>query len=388
MNVQTLIKNVSDDGVGFITMVADGVPLNITSDNMGFAKAIEAFNESNWAKLFDLMSPEMAVKAFFLEYGDVKVENGCVCFRDKQVHSTLVDRILRLIGEENVEDALPFVKFLGRLQNNPSKRAVDELYTFLEHEGLPITSNGCFLAYKAIRNDFKDVYSGTFTNSVGTINEIPRNEVDDNFQIGCSYGLHVGTYSYAKGYMPSDGHLMLVEVDPADVVSIPSDSSYQKARVCKYKVVEIYTEQNPLPKEVYDSRYDAMDVDVNYCGNDDCGEDEDFLEGTESEYCTADSEEVESATDGIVVELDRWNRLTIPQELIDQFGRDDWFLLFVGYSSDGTIKIGRACDDSGYSYSGYARKVFRFRVLKDTICDSRKYSLKFIEECVVATPVK
>jgi uncharacterized protein YhaN len=40
--------------------------------------------------------------------------------------------------------------------------------------------------------------------------------------------------------MPSNGHLLVVEIDPADVVSIPTDCHFQKLRTCKYKVTQEY----------------------------------------------------------------------------------------------------------------------------------------------------
>ena len=55
--------------------------------------------------------------------------------------------------------------------------------------------------------------------------------------MGCSYGFHAGTYDYAKGYAHSGGNLMIVEIDPSDVVSVPRDCDCQKLRTSKYKVV-------------------------------------------------------------------------------------------------------------------------------------------------------
>ena len=39
---------------------------------------------------------------------------------------------------------------------------------------------------------------------------------------------------------------MIVEFDPKDVVSIPKDCSYQKIRVCRYRVVEEFKGELPL----------------------------------------------------------------------------------------------------------------------------------------------
>jgi hypothetical protein len=107
---------------------------------------------------------------------------------------------------------------------------------------MPITDDGCFLGYKGVTNDYKDVHSGRFDNSVGAINEMPRNKVCDDFRQGCSYGFHVGSLEYATRWGPKT---VIVKVNPKDVVSVPEDSNWQKLRTAKYEVVAKYT--GPLP---------------------------------------------------------------------------------------------------------------------------------------------
>ncbi len=73
---------------------------------------------------------------------------------------------------------------------------------------------------------------------------MPRSKVDDDTSAGCSTGLHAGTYRYASGF--AQGRLLTVEINPRDVVSVPTDSDYQKIRTCRYTVVGVteveYTE--------------------------------------------------------------------------------------------------------------------------------------------------
>lgn len=64
-----------------------------------------------------------------------------------------------------------------------------------------------------------------------------RGKVDDDRRKTCSYGFHVGRYNYAKDFRPNDGHLMIVKVNPKDVVAVPLDHNDEKCRVCKYEVV-------------------------------------------------------------------------------------------------------------------------------------------------------
>jgi hypothetical protein len=142
----------------------------------------------------------------------------------------------------------PMLNFLDNLSQNPSDHAIVELFDFMENKNMPITYDGCFLAYKAVRNDYKDIYSGKFDNSVGNVCEVPRSSVDSNRDNGCGHGLHVGAIDYAKSYGGinldeygdgNDGgnHLMICKVNPRDVVSVPTDHKFQKLRTCRYEVV-------------------------------------------------------------------------------------------------------------------------------------------------------
>ena len=148
-----------------------------------------------------------------------------------------------------VKQGFPFEpnhNFLDNLSQNPSDHAVVELFDFMENKNMPITYDGCFLAYKAVREDYKDIYSGTFDNSIGSVCQVHRHKVDNNRDNGCGHGLHVGAIDYAKSYgginiddEDNDGgnRLMICKVNPRDVVSVPSDHKFQKLRCCRYEVV-------------------------------------------------------------------------------------------------------------------------------------------------------
>ena len=168
----------------------------------------------------------------------------------------------------------PLVKFLGKLMDNPSARAVNELYGFLEHKNMPLTPDGNFLAYKGVKSDYTDFYSGKFDNSVGQSLKMTRNTVCDDANIGCSAGFHAGSYEYAKGYASGGGHLMVVEIDPTDVVSVPHDSDCQKLRTSKYKVVGDYEtiDAPPLEDNYGDMNYVDWDHDLSDEWNEGWGE--------------------------------------------------------------------------------------------------------------------
>lgn len=182
--------------------------------------------------------------------GDVTVTEDDIYYRGKPLHNTLVDRILELMRANEPFEYM--VKFLNNLGANPSYHAVNEAYDFLKHSGLPLTDDGCFLAYKAVRGNYLDKHSGTIENKPGTRVSVPRNTVDDNRDRQCSYGLHVGHLRYAKDYFSGNGDIiLLVKVNPAHIVSVPTDHSCMKCRVSEYDVICEYKSNEPLDKPLY-----------------------------------------------------------------------------------------------------------------------------------------
>ena len=242
---------------GFITVVLDGERHSINAGNTLFSKALDAYKADDWDAFVACVNPTIRLKSLYASYEGIEVKDGNLYVFGDPVHSTLANRVLSFL--EHGLDCVHLFKFILKLNLNPSKRAVDELYTFLEHRALPITDNGNFLAYKAVRADYTDKHTGKFLNTVDAVLEMPRNKVDDDKNVGCSYGFHAGTVEYAKDFLGGQGHLMIVEINPADVVSIPTDCQFQKLRTCKYKVVGEY--EIDLTDPMYASRFQTDDDD-------------------------------------------------------------------------------------------------------------------------------
>lgn len=187
--------------------------------------------------LVKLASYREALKAY--SGSDCTIQpDGQVWRNGQALPQALADKVLACF-----QDGVPYqylLNFFDRLEKNPSRRAIQELYTFLGHRNMPLTPEGKFLGYKGVRSDYMDCFTGSFSNKPGCRLQMKRQDVDDDADRGCSYGFHVGSLSYARGFVPADGHLMIVEVDPADVVSIPKDCEFQKLRTCEYRVVGEY----------------------------------------------------------------------------------------------------------------------------------------------------
>ena len=224
-------------GANFITVMVDGCTRTIADDHVNYSKIREALKLRDYPTVERLIDVVGSVVNFAL--GRVTIRDGQVFYGDFAVQGSVVDRILQMVREDF--DAQPMLKFLNNLMENPSKRAVDELYSFLEATKLPITEDGCFLAYKKVNDDYRDFYTRTMDNSMGQVLEMPRNQVDDNRDRTCSQGLHFCSLSYLPHYHGGQGRVMIVKINPADVVSIPSDYNNAKGRAWRYEVVGEYT---------------------------------------------------------------------------------------------------------------------------------------------------
>ena len=234
-------------GNGTMTIVLNNESHSVGYDHPNYIHIKESLVNNDEEGMIPLLNIPESILNYTDE--DVTIEAGVLKYKDEEIHNSLTERIMTMM-----RDGFPFqpmLKFLGNVLENPSNRAVQELYSFLEHKNLPITEDGCFLAYKAVNKNYMDKYSGTFDNSVGQSVTMQRRKVDDNCNHGCSDGLHVGALDYVEGYRNegNEDKVVIVKVNPQDVVSVPTDSECQKVRCCSYEVVADYT--GPLKEQVH-----------------------------------------------------------------------------------------------------------------------------------------
>ena len=238
---------------GNLTVILKNKAHQVIPDHTNYKLILEALPTATEDELLELVDIEKAIATF--SQGQVSIVNGKVMFEGEEVHGSISKRIIEFMSK-----GLPFqplVNFLENLMKNPSMQSQQELYDFLEHENLPVTEDGCFLAYKAVNSDFKDKWKGTFDNKVGQVCEMRRAKVDDNRGRGCSAGLHAGALNYVANYGNVDAgdNIVIVKINPEDVVSVPSDCNCEKLRTCKYEVVGLY--QGELPKPLYKAEFEA-----------------------------------------------------------------------------------------------------------------------------------
>ena len=217
-----------------IILVIDGKSHTISKDtHIAYNKIVDALKSQDWDALRDCLEPKKAIVNFGKGY--VSINGGTVSWKDQPFHNALSTRMIEMYQEGFPID--PMVRFMENLMQNPSKRSVDQVYGFLEKNSLPITEDGYFLAFKRVRNDRKDCHTGTIDNNIGQVVEMDRNLVDDNPDSHCSTGLHFCSESYLKSFGHASEPVMILKINPADVVSIPTDYDGAKGRCMRYEVV-------------------------------------------------------------------------------------------------------------------------------------------------------
>jgi hypothetical protein len=221
-----------------IVIVVDEKSYTINKTAINYSLIANAIKANDWPTVLDSLEPKKIV----LDYGNgnVSIKGETLYWKDQELHSGLAVKMIDMLREGFPIE--PMVNFMENLQDNPSQRAVTELYSFLENGNMPITPDGHFLAYKKVRYDYKDVHSGTMDNSVGQVVEMARNGVDDDKDRTCSSGLHFCSKQYLNNF--GGNRIVIVKINPRDVVSIPSDYDDSKGRTCRYEVVGEIDKEN------------------------------------------------------------------------------------------------------------------------------------------------
>lgn len=227
-----MLKTGADGKPSCLTVYIDGKPRVLLSSAPLFDMAFNAVKTGDIA----LLRRSFEVKKTLLEVGNFKLFEDSIYYNGLEIKNKMQERILAVY--RSGLDLSPIVKFLENLFLNPSATSREELYLFLEHNNLPITDDGHFLAYKYITNDYKDCYSRTLDYSIGALAQMRRQDVDANRHNTCSRGLHFCSREYVKNGRGAGNRIVVVKVNPRDVVSIPSDYNNSKGRCCEYVIFE------------------------------------------------------------------------------------------------------------------------------------------------------
>lgn len=285
-----------------LTMILEGKSVCISKDDERFKAVRDALVDGSESQLLSLLAPVykdklLAPDVFSLKDGSIAFGNGfsyghgvLTCHGETLTNPGVVNAIERLLAERLPLDGI--ANFVDRLYDSTRSRVRQQLLLFADAKGLTIDSQGFIIAYKAVDCNYRDKWTGKIDNSPGATPSMDPGEVEDNPDVACGPGLHAGSLDYIYGYGSGTDHIIIVKIDPADVISIPTDSGCQKMRTCGYTVVGDYNGE--LKQVVY-----AADAGCAEYYDDDEDEDDDDDFDYKGMYKDNDEDEEEDEDAGL-----------------------------------------------------------------------------------------
>ena len=259
------------DDEATLTVFYDGKPYVATDTHPAWDAIVEGVVVNDDPEALDLFDATVALSKRFERLGErATVANGRVYFDGDEVDNALTKKIVEFL-EAGVPDWKPLVNFMEKVYTNPEQYSREQMFEWLSRHAFSINEDGDILGYKSVQPTSREgftyesitsgsdtvivdgvEYTGHVPQNVGSVVEMPRSGVAFDPNKGCAAGLHVANFNYASTWAGSHNPVLLVAVNPRDVVSVPNDSRWEKVRVCRYRVVEIATGEptGPLHREV------------------------------------------------------------------------------------------------------------------------------------------
>lgn len=213
-----------------------GPPVSIRNDNDRFAHIEDLLENGRLEEVPEEVDKALAIRKH--TKGKFTVINGTIHIGDEKLPKALSDKLIEFV--DNRLETTPLERFWENLKENPTESARQDLFSFLEANQVPLTADGCFIAYKRVTENgdggFVDIRTESIDNTPGAIVSMPREQVDPDRRNTCSAGLHVAAWSYLDCYAPGEVTLE-VKINPRDVVAVPPDYNNAKMRTCRYLVL-------------------------------------------------------------------------------------------------------------------------------------------------------
>ena len=288
-----------------LTLIIDNGKKILTakSDHPKWKELQDAFKTGNKELLERLILLKTVVEEYTI--GKLSVNSAGITYNGRHLHTLDAQRVMAFL--KNGLPYQPIANYIDKLRKNPSQRAIEESYKFMEHLGLTLTDAGNVIAFKGVNKDYWSVFgnldtvvlqgkvdsTGRILNTIGSVIEVERSSVCDDYLTECAPGLHAGSLAYAKGH---GDRVVLVEIDPVDFVTVPRDCQFQKHRVCKYKVVGeleeylplVYNNENTTVPEISTKDYGTISEELLDKAEQDDTNDDDYCE-----YCQASIDDCE-----------------------------------------------------------------------------------------------
>ena len=256
-----------------ISFMFDNTSFIIQKLDPNYAAIYDAVIKQDFEKLRSLVITDKTLKDNIKEFvvttsdeeGDeisddeIKIMDKKIFYKGRVFKGRISSELMAHIASNNKEQISKFKKFIHNCSLNPSHESVSELYDFMVLNNLKVTPAGTIILYKWVRDSYYDSHSGKFLNKPGLTLFMDRNKVNTDRNQTCSNGLHLCSYKYGS----FGSKLLLCEVHPKNVVSIPSDCNRSKMRCCEYTVLLDITEYVDIMNKTTDFILKSNDLHYN-----------------------------------------------------------------------------------------------------------------------------
>ncbi len=111
-----------------VVVVIDNTPHTISKTHITYQKVVDAIKAGDWETVRDTINPKKVV----LNYGagNIAVQGEKLFWKGTEMHGAIVNRMIEML--QSGFPIEPLANFMQNMMENPSFRAVNELYGFLE----------------------------------------------------------------------------------------------------------------------------------------------------------------------------------------------------------------------------------------------------------------
>ena len=232
-----MLKFISKECVSVV--FKDGETASWSASNPKFLSILQYAMDDNEQTLRSMIDPTTILTDKTAKIKDDKLVGK---FTNINLNETKLGQFILLLKQKGIVDTeINRIRpFLENMFKNPFINAVEEIYDFCSKMDFEITEDGCFLAYKAVNKNLTSCHDNITQHKIGEYTEVEAFDTDRHQT--CSKGLHFCSKGYLNHY--KGDVIIIVKVNPMDVVAIPTDYDNMKGRCKRYMTVGILEDRS------------------------------------------------------------------------------------------------------------------------------------------------
>lgn len=221
----------SDEEIFF---VFDNKPYTYTKSHSDFytiVAHVQGNNQDDLREIFNRVNDLVVATNGFFKC----TENGHVYYNKSLLTDATADLIYDKLKNKTERQA--WYNMLDKIAQNPRQDIMHEIILWIEEASLAIFDDGDILAFKKVNDNYTSIHDSRTMNALHTTISLPREQCDDSRKRTCSSGLHFCSYGYLDHFSGSgNSRVLILKINPRDIVAIPEDYNNQKGRACSYYI--------------------------------------------------------------------------------------------------------------------------------------------------------